>query len=93
MESHKTVKVVISGRVQGVYYRAETQRAALETGITGWVRNLASGCVEALFQGSPENIEKMITWCHTGSPHAKVDAVDTENVGDEKIFTGFDIRY
>ena len=80
----KRIHVYISGRVQGVFFRAETQRSAVGFNLTGWVRNIADGRVEACFEGKDENIDKMIEWCHIGPPAARVEEVLTE----EEHYTG-----
>lgn len=84
--------VFVSGRVQGVYFRANTRDKALELGIDGWVKNLADGRVEAVFEGSEEAVEGMIEWCHTGSPAAKVEDVSVDH-GSPTGLGGFEIRY
>ena len=76
--------VWITGRVQGVFYRAYTRDAAQLLGVTGWVRNLPGGTVEAVFEGDADQVEKMIEWCYEGSPLSRVDLVE---VLDE-IYTG-----
>lgn len=63
----RRARVFVSGKVQGVFYRASTQEEALRQGLAGWVRNLPDGQVEAVFEGTPEAVEDMINWCHTGS--------------------------
>ncbi len=68
-------QVLISGRVQGVFYRAFTRDQARARGLKGWVRNLPDGRVAALFEGSRDAIEGMILWCHEGPPYAAVDEV------------------
>ncbi|MFO7926689.1 MAG: acylphosphatase [Halobacteriota archaeon] len=83
--------VVISGRVQGVYYRATTRDAARETGVDGWVRNLEDGRVEAVFEGDSDSVETMIEWCATGSPNARVDDVSVE-YAEPSGLEGFEIR-
>lgn len=72
--------VVISGRVQGVCFRMAAEEEALNRRLTGWVRNLPSGQVEALFEGDKKSIDKMIGWCRQGPPAARVTqvAVDWE---------------
>ena len=60
----KRVHVYISGRVQGVFFRAETQRTAIYLQLTGWVRNMEDGRVEAVFEGEDGNIDQMLAWCH-----------------------------
>ena len=86
--------MLISGRVQGVYFRAYTQEAAIGAGVRGWVRNLPDGRVEALFEGGGASVERVLEWCRQGSPHSRVDSVDI--VDDEPAggkYTGFEIRY
>jgi acylphosphatase len=85
--------VIISGRVQGVYFRAETQSAARRLGVTGWVRNRPDGTVEALFEGTRQRVEAAIQWCHGGSPAASVTHVQVswEEPGGE--FDDFSVTY
>ena len=73
----KCVRVIVSGRVQGVWYRAWTQKRAEALGLDGWVRNLSSGEVEALFAGPAEAVDRMTADCADGPPHARVAAVST----------------
>lgn len=70
--------LIVSGKVQGVFYRASCQEVAIQYGLKGWVRNLPSGEVEALIQGEKEKIEKLIDWCKKGPPHARVSDVKIE---------------
>lgn len=89
----KRYHVLISGHVQGVFFRANTCRQARALDLTGWVRNLPDGRVESVFEGNEKQAEAMLAWCNTGTPPARVDRVD---VTEEKIgggFTGFDILY
>lgn len=67
--------VFISGRVQGVGYRFSAEQMALQLGLKGWVRNLADGRVEAVFEGEKEVVDRMIQWCHQGSPASIVKEV------------------
>ena len=89
----KGVHVFISGKVQGVFFRAETQRAAIGFRLTGWVRNMVDGRVEALFEGEDTNIDKMIAWCHIGPPAAKVEEVLIEEECYIDEFKNFSIKY
>lgn len=84
--------VFVKGHVQGVSFRYYTQQKAIALGLTGWVRNLWDGRVEAIFAGEADAVEKMLAWCKVGSPHARVDSVTVEyqSPGD---FHGFNIRY
>lgn len=83
--------VFVTGRVQGVYYRANTRDAAREAGVDGWVRNLPDGRVEAVFEGPEDAVEGMVEWCRTGSPAAEVDDVEVEYGGPEGM-DGFEVR-
>ncbi|KAA0003187.1 MAG: acylphosphatase [Thermoplasmata archaeon] len=85
--------VWISGRVQGVWFRAHTKEKALELGIKGWVRNLPDGRVEAVFEGKNESIEKMIQWCHIGPSLARVKNVHVEWEEPKNEFETFTIKY
>ncbi|MGV8084078.1 MAG: acylphosphatase [Coriobacteriia bacterium] len=69
--------VRIHGRVQRVFFRAETEREARSLGLAGWVRN-AGEDVEAAFEGSREAVERMIEWCHEGPPRAAVETVEVD---------------
>ncbi|MCF6291279.1 MAG: acylphosphatase [Desulfobacterales bacterium] len=91
--SERCVQVIVSGRVQGVYFRAFTREEAESLGLSGWVRNRADGTVEALIQGEPQAVERMLAWFHTGSPHSQVDGVRVteKEVRDERV--SFEIRY
>ncbi len=94
MAEHIGVKVKIMGLVQGVFFRAETRKAALSLGLRGYVRNLPDGSVEALFQGKKIDVENMLGWCKKGSPASRVDHIIEEDVSDEpQGFTEFEIRY
>ncbi len=70
-------RVLISGRVQGVCYRMEAEQEARSRNLTGWVRNLPTGQVEALFEGDKTQVEEMIAWCHKGPVAARVVSVET----------------
>lgn len=75
MSEDARAHVVISGRVQMVNFRWETQRMALRLGLCGWVRNRADGTVEAVFEGTQETVQEALRWCERGSPRAIVDRV------------------
>lgn len=72
----RTVRVRISGRVQGVGYRYWTERVAAELGLSGWVRNRRDGTVEALFSGPPDEVAEMLVRCRYGPPSAQVASID-----------------
>lgn len=76
MSKQVRAKVVITGKVQGVYFRAETQTAAKQRNVLGWVRNRPDGSVEALFEGDECSVNAMLEWCWQGSPFSSVYHVD-----------------
>jgi acylphosphatase len=72
----RRVRARISGRVQGVFFRASCADRAKALGLSGWVRNASDGGVEAAFEGEDAGVESMLAWCRKGPPHAEVDRVD-----------------
>lgn len=84
-------RVIISGKVQGVYYRVETRDQAVSLGVGGWVRNLRDGRVEGLFEGERGSVEKLIEWCRQGPPRADVSDVAVEWQDCRNEFSGFEI--
>jgi acylphosphatase len=74
------VRVVVSGRVQGVWFRDACRDMARAVGVSGWVRNRADGRVEAEFEGPPAAVQRMVAWCHDGPPRARVDGLEQETV-------------
>jgi acylphosphatase len=73
---NQRVQLTISGKVQGVFYRASTEAIARQLGLTGWVRNLPDGRVEAIAEGPREALERLVAWCHQGPPDARVSGVE-----------------
>lgn len=74
------VRVLVSGKVQGVGYRFSTSEKARKLGLKGWVRNLANGNVEAVFEGDRNSVETMLKWCHSGPPAAVVKDIFVESI-------------
>jgi acylphosphatase len=92
MTDRARAHVYVSGKVQGVYFRATTREEAREHGVDGWVRNLDDGRVEAVFEGPKEDVESLIEFCHGGSKAARVDDVEVsyeEPQGED----GFRVRW
>lgn len=87
------VHVVISGRVQGVWFRANTKQQAEMLSLSGWVRNTNNGCVEAVFEGEERKVDEIIEWCHKGPSLAKVIKVDIKKQDPTNEFDGFSIKY
>ena len=83
--------VYVSGRVQGVYFRANTRDQARQRDVDGWVRNLDDGRVEAVFEGPQSAVDEMVDWCHEGSPAAEVREVSVSEEEPNGL-EGFDIR-
>lgn len=69
------VCIIVSGRVQGVFFRRAAAEQARTLGINGWVRNLDDGSVELVGEGKRRDLEMLLAWAHKGPPHARVDAV------------------
>ncbi|MGB6976899.1 MAG: acylphosphatase [Gammaproteobacteria bacterium] len=86
------IRYLITGRVQGVYYRDATRRQAEQLQITGWTRNLSDGRVEVMAQGTLENLEKFQQWLWKGPVLAKVTEVIVEPTTLTEHFTGFTVR-
>lgn len=68
--------MLVSGRVQGVFFRDTCARRARAEGVAGWIRNRADGRVEAWFEGRPQAVDNMVTWCREGPPRAGVENVE-----------------
>jgi acylphosphatase len=83
------VHVIISGRVQGVWYRASTKQKAEELGLQGWVKNTVKGNVEAVFEGDKALVDEMISWCWKGPPLAQVTDVQMVQQDTKETLTGF----
>jgi len=83
--STRALRLTISGRVQGVSYRAWTRAEALVLGLKGWVRNRANGDVEALIIGSPDVVDAFCDLCRDGPPQARVDRILTEEPQPEDL--------
>jgi acylphosphatase len=84
--------VFISGKVQGVYFRQNTKQVATSHRVTGWVRNLPDGRVEAIFEGDKADVDEVIEWCHIGPPKADVVDVDIRFETHTGEFVNFSIK-
>lgn len=82
-------RVVVTGRVQGVWFRESCRREALAAGVTGWIRNAEDGSVEAVLEGEPEPVERVLAWMRVGPRHAVVADVEVhpEPPAGETTFT------
>jgi acylphosphatase len=88
----QTVSILVSGKVQGVFFRKYTVKTATSLGISGFVKNTFDGNVYIEASGSIKNVQELIAWCHIGSPSAKVEKVIV-NVLEAGEYNGFNIRY
>ncbi len=87
----KQVQVVVRGRVQGVYFRASTQREAKRLGLTGWVKNRPDGNVEVLAEGEEEGLKDLIAWANKGPSAARVERVEVRWRGFSGDYADFRI--
>jgi len=84
--------VLVSGQVQGVFFRDSTRQKAEELGLAGWVKNTPDGQVEALFEGPSERVREMVRWCEEGPQRASVENVDTDFESAGGDLEGFEVR-
>jgi len=89
----KAIQVNVSGRVQGVCFRAATRDEARRIGVAGWVRNLSDGTVEVLAQGPEDKVDRLLSWCYQGPPGGYVAVVDYTEVPADPSLNTFSIRY
>jgi acylphosphatase len=85
---HVRVRVVVTGRVQGVFFRDACRDQARIEGIGGWVRNRGDGAVEAEFEGPPDGVDRLVAWCRRGPARARVDALAVAPIppiGDQRF--------
>ena len=85
--------VIVGGRVQGVFFRQKTKNKAESLDVSGWVRNLPDGRVEAVFEGDEEAVKKLVEFCRNGPPSATVTEFDLTREPFAGEFRGFEIRY
>jgi len=93
MTGKRRARILVQGRVQGVFFRDSTRRVAIRLGLSGTVRNVPAGDVEIVAEGTAEQLDSLIEWCRTGPPAAVVDDVKVvygESTGE---FEGFRIVY
>ena len=84
-------RVVAHGRVQGVFFRDSTRQRAEAADVAGWVANQPDGTVEAVFEGEPDAVEKLVSWMHEGPRGAEVDRVEVDEEEPEGL-SGFEVR-
>ena len=84
--------VYVSGSVQGVFFRESARKKAKEFGLAGWIENLPDGRVEAIFEGSPEDVRRMTEWCEQGPTYATVEDVAVQLEDARGDLRGFEVR-
>lgn len=89
----RTVRAIVSGRVQGVWFRAHTRDKAVELGVRGFVRNLPDGTVEIVAQASVALVEALLGWARIGPPLSQVSEVRTEDLAGDEEYSTFEVRY
>ena len=87
------VRLIIKGRVQGVWFRESTRRKARSLGVAGWVRNRSDGSVEVLAEGPEDRVKDLVSWCHNGPPYSEVSQVNESREEWSGEFKSFDITY
>lgn len=93
MEEKIRAHIIVSGRVQGVYFREQTRKRAKKLSVSGWIKNLEDGRVEAIFEGEKEKVEKMVNWARRGPFFAKVSDLEIEWGEHQGEFKSFEIVY
>ena len=92
MTPTRRVRLVVSGRVQGVWYRGSMEREAARLGVAGWVKNRPDGTVEAVVEGDPASVEALVGWCRKGPPSARVDGVEIHDEAPQGL-AGFRVTH
>ncbi len=87
------VRLIIEGRVQGVWFRESTRREAVSLKLFGWVRNLPDGAVEALIERPEDQVKELVSWCHRGPAEANVNRVHQKREDWQGEFSSFDIVF
>jgi acylphosphatase len=93
MMDNVRVRLIIEGRVQGVWFRESTRREAEHLGVHGWVRNRRDRTVEVVAEGPEEKVRKLVEWCHHGPPSARVLRVRESGEAFQGEFVSFDVVY
>ncbi len=89
----KSLRAIVSGRVQGVWFRARTRDKAIELGVVGFVRNLHDGSVEIVAQGEDEPVDALMDWARLGPPLSEVAEVRIREMAGDAEFRSFEVRY
>lgn len=87
------VRLIIYGRVQGVWFRDSTRTEAMGLGVTGWVKNRRDGGVEVVAEGPEDRVKQLVAWCHHGPSYARVTDVHETREEWQGVFDSFDITF
>jgi len=87
------VRLFIKGKVQGVFFRQALKVTAKKNNVTGWVRNLKDGRVEALLEGEDLDVSTLVEWCHAGYANARVEDIEIKNEKYKGEFSKFEVLY
>ncbi|RJP20837.1 MAG: acylphosphatase [Candidatus Abyssobacteria bacterium SURF_5] len=93
MSSNARVRLIVEGRVQGVFFRYTTNQQATRLGLTGWVMNRPDGAVEIVAEGPREALNQLIAWARHGPPGARVTDLKIKDEPYTGEFDGFDVKY
>jgi len=91
--SNYRVRLFVTGKVQGVFFRQSLKVMAKKNDIFGWVKNLKDGRVEAVLEGNEENVSRLVEWAHGGPANARVEDVEIRNEKFSAEFSKFDVLY
>jgi acylphosphatase len=91
--TNQRVRVIVKGKVQGVFFRQALKVKAKQNNVFGWVKNLIDGRVEAVLEGNEENVNFLVEWCHGGPANARVEDVEIQNEKFNNEFSKFDVLY
>ena len=91
--SHQRVRLFVTGRVQGVFFRQSLKAKSIQNDVFGWVKNLQDGRVECLLEGNAKNISVLVKWANSGPANAIVENVEVHNEKFDNEFTKFDVLY
>lgn len=91
--SKQRIRIFVTGKVQGVFFRQALKVMAKKNDVFGWVKNLKDGRVEAVLEGDEEKVSRLVEWAHGGPANARVEDVDIRNEKFTSEFSTFDVRY
>ncbi len=89
----QSVHILVSGKVQGVFFRQATKVVAIKNNVTGWVKNLENGQVEILLEGDDKNVNSVIDWCYNGPANSRVDQIKIEQQEIFDQYPTFEVLY